>query len=199
MKFRLATFNVENLDDDPDARPPLAERIAALRPLLERLAADILCLQEVNAHGPHGRPRSLAALDRLLAGTAYAGYARAVTLNEAGDNLRDLHNLVILSRFPILRHRQVQHELVPPPACAALARKSALSGASWVAAWTRTTSSAGSAEPGASSSRKPTPKISTACTTVANSSVSDRRSPDSIGAGLTGASPPAGRTAGRRC
>ena len=116
MKFRLATFNVENLDDDPAARPPLADRIAALRPQLERLAADILCLQEVNAQGAHGRPRSLAALDRLLAGTSYAGYARAVTLNETGDNLRDLHNLVILSRFPIRRHRQVQHELVPPPA-----------------------------------------------------------------------------------
>ena len=65
--LRIATFNLENLDVRPGQTRPLPERVSALRPQLIRLAADILCLQEVNAQtcGPH-RPRRLAALDRLL-------------------------------------------------------------------------------------------------------------------------------------
>ena len=55
--MRLATFNLENLDDAPDGAPPLAERLRILRPQLERLAADVLCLQEVNAQrdGPKAK------------------------------------------------------------------------------------------------------------------------------------------------
>ncbi|MBM3491050.1 MAG: endonuclease [Alphaproteobacteria bacterium] len=114
MRFSLATFNVENLDSTPDS----GERDAALRPLLEQLDADVLCLQEVNAQGRHAgqESRRLAALDRLLAGSRFAGYARIVTLNDAGTDLRDVHNLVILSRFPVLRHEQIRHRHVPPPA-----------------------------------------------------------------------------------
>jgi len=40
--LRVATFNVENLDDKPDLRPTLAARIAVLRPQLVRLRADVL-------------------------------------------------------------------------------------------------------------------------------------------------------------
>ena len=60
MRLRLATFNLESLDDRPDLVPTLAERIAILRPQLLRLDADILCLQEVNgqATGKHA-PRRL--------------------------------------------------------------------------------------------------------------------------------------------
>ncbi len=64
--LRVATFNLENLGNE--AAPPLAVRIAALSPILRRLDADILCLQEVNGQKPDKRaPRRLDALDALLA------------------------------------------------------------------------------------------------------------------------------------
>lgn len=112
VAFRLATFNVENLSASPAQEPALASRIAVLRPELEKLDADILCLQEVNAD-EHRAQRKLDALEQLLAGTRYAAYHRAVTASDSGKSMRDVHNLVILSRFPILEHRQVAHALVP--------------------------------------------------------------------------------------
>jgi endonuclease/exonuclease/phosphatase family metal-dependent hydrolase len=112
--LRLATFNLENLDDGPEVAPPLAARIAALRPLLQRLDADVLCLQEVNAQEPDKhQARQFAALDALLADTAYAGFHRAASAGLHGP--ADVHNLVILSRWPILAQRQIRHDLVPPP------------------------------------------------------------------------------------
>lgn len=45
---RIATFNLENLDDKPGQKPTLDERIALMRPQLMRINADILCLQEVH-------------------------------------------------------------------------------------------------------------------------------------------------------
>ena len=113
--LRIATFNLENLDVRPDQARPFAERVAVLRPQLVRLAADVLCLQEVNAQlrGAH-RPRRLTALDRLLVDTPYAGYHRATTALTGGEGPADRHNLVVLSRFPILASRQVHNELVPP-------------------------------------------------------------------------------------
>lgn len=113
--LRIATFNIENLDDREGMLPPLADRIPVLRPQLERLRADILCLQEVNGQ-PHDKhaERGLAALDRVLEGTAYAGFERAVTASPSGGAM-DVHNLVILSRFPIVERRQVRHEIVPAP------------------------------------------------------------------------------------
>lgn len=116
--FRIATFNLESLDDRPGLEPGLEARIAVLRPQLQRLAADVLCLQEVNGQeagrGPDGAPRRrLSALDALLAGTAYEGYERAATAGEHGPY--DRHNLVILSRFPIAERAQVRNQAVPPP------------------------------------------------------------------------------------
>jgi exonuclease III len=70
--LRIATFNLENLDDKPGEEPALDKRIALMRPQLLRLNADILCLQEVNGQEQPGQPRRLLALDRLLAGTGYA-------------------------------------------------------------------------------------------------------------------------------
>lgn len=112
LAFRLATFNLENLDDRPN--PPLERRIEILRPQLVRLRADVLCLQEVNGQ-PSGRhaPRTLAALDRLLDGTGYAAYGRAHTAGAHGPF--DVHNLVTLSRFPIRTDAQVRHTLVHAP------------------------------------------------------------------------------------
>ncbi len=42
QRLRIATFNLESLDDRPDVDPPLEARIAALRPQLLRLVADRL-------------------------------------------------------------------------------------------------------------------------------------------------------------
>lgn len=110
--FRIATFNLESLDD---SGPDLAARIAVLRPQLLRLEADILCLQEVNRQETPGGPRGLHALDRLLAGTPYADFARSHTTGRDGVAPLDVHNLVTLSRYPILRSTQLHHQLVAPP------------------------------------------------------------------------------------
>jgi endonuclease/exonuclease/phosphatase family metal-dependent hydrolase len=98
--IRIATFNLENLDDGPGITPPLADRIRVMRPQLLRVNADILCLQEVNSQGTAGA-RTLAALDSLLTGTPYAGFHRATTTTTGGQ-LFDVRNLVILSRFSIV-------------------------------------------------------------------------------------------------
>ena len=114
--MRIATFNLENLDDGPDVSPPLAARLPVLAPMLERLDADILCLQEVNGQRPEGaRERSLVALDRLLAAAGMTGYHRAVSGKRDGTGLNDHHNLVTLSRHPILSSRQLWHDLVEEP------------------------------------------------------------------------------------
>lgn len=116
--MRIATFNLENLDDRVGQDPPLSERIAVLRPQLMRLSADVLCLQEVNGQHPEGGgPRCLLALDRLLEDTAYAGFARVSTKGSSGDGgTADVHNLVILSRWPIVAQEQLQQDLVAAPA-----------------------------------------------------------------------------------
>lgn len=117
-RLRIATFNLENLDDSPDADPPLDTRVTVLRPQLERLDADILCLQEVNGQRPAGGgPRELRALDRLVDGTPYAGFHRIASSNPAGAQrgVADKHNLVILSRHPLSDWREIRHDLVAAP------------------------------------------------------------------------------------
>ncbi|MCA1908005.1 MAG: endonuclease/exonuclease/phosphatase family protein [Magnetospirillum sp.] len=117
-RWRLGTFNLENLDDRGGEDRAFEDRVAVLRPQLRRLRADVLCLQEVNAHTIDGKrgPRTPVGLDRLLEGTDYARYHRLISTNRGGSRPSDHHNLVILSRFPILSHGQVWHHLVPPPA-----------------------------------------------------------------------------------
>ena len=114
--MRIATFNLESLDDPADDPALLGRRIAVLRPQIQRLHADVLCLQEVNAQpsGHHG-PRRLAALDRLLEDTPFAGFHRASREREPGGGPADVHNLVTLSRYPIVARRQVRHDLVSAP------------------------------------------------------------------------------------
>lgn len=118
--MRLATFNLESLDLEPraggKAQVDFATRAAVLRPALERMDADILCLQEVNGQHVAGeRERRLVALDKLIAGTRYQAYERAVTSAPGGHGIADVHNLVTLSRFPIANIREVMHDLVAPP------------------------------------------------------------------------------------
>lgn len=107
--MRLATFNLENLDK------PLAGRAAVLRPALERLEADVLCLQEVNGQHVAGQPnRKLLALDALLEGSEYATFHRAWTTAAERADPADVHNLVTLSRYPIIQQAQILHDLLPP-------------------------------------------------------------------------------------
>lgn len=114
-RLRIATFNLESLDDGPGIVPPLSERVAALQPVLRRLEADILCLQEVNAQEVAGsKTRQLEALDAVLAGTPYDRFHRVTTQTSHG-RLANVHNLVILSRWPIVEHRHLHHDLVSPP------------------------------------------------------------------------------------
>ena len=113
--MRLATFNIESLDLAPETEVPLEARAAVLRPALERIAADILCLQEVNGQHVAGAPeRRLVALDMLLQGTRYEAYQRAATSGPTGRGVASVHNLVTLSRYPIRQQREVRHQHVPP-------------------------------------------------------------------------------------
>lgn len=113
--FRLATFNLENLGLNSQS-VPLEERIRILRPMIERLDADILCLQEVNAEesSKHG-PRRPLALERLIENTTYAKFNPIYSLNRPGVRLSDRHNLAVLTRFPVLEWRQLWHHLMPGP------------------------------------------------------------------------------------
>jgi endonuclease/exonuclease/phosphatase family metal-dependent hydrolase len=113
--MRIATFNLENLDLRAGETVLFDRRAAVLRRLLDRMAADIVCLQEVNAQRAHHHDlRQLAALERLLAGGRYARYDRAQTFRPGTSGFMDVHNLVILSRFPILESRQIHHDLLAP-------------------------------------------------------------------------------------
>src|SRR5262245_40556849 len=115
-RLRIATFNVENLDDKPGELPSLDTRIAVLRPQLLRLQADILCLQEIHGQETAGQPRQLLALRKLLENTPYSTYHVASTMTADGKQVYDERNLVILSRFEIIAAEQYQHQFVPAPA-----------------------------------------------------------------------------------
>ena len=114
--LRIATFNVENLGMPSGHGATLAERIQLLRPQLLRLRADILCLQEVDSQRrTKGSERRLKAMRELLAETPYEGFHQVETRSRSRGDVRDKHNLVILSRFAFAEHRQIYHDLVAPP------------------------------------------------------------------------------------
>ena len=115
-RLRIATFNVENLDDKPGDLPSLDTRIAVLRPQLLRLQADILCLQEIHGQETPGQPRQLLALRKLLEGTPYSNYQVVSTMTADGQQVYDVRNLVVLSRFEIIGAEQYKHQFVPRPA-----------------------------------------------------------------------------------
>ena len=56
-KMRIAIFNLESLDLSPKARVPLELRAKILRPALQRLQADVLCLQGGQWPAPTGARR----------------------------------------------------------------------------------------------------------------------------------------------
>ena len=116
--MRIATFNIENLDNQgDDNNPTLGSRAPVLRALLSRMNADILCLQEVHGqelpgHTATNPNRNLSALDSVIDGTRYAAYPRAHTVTS--DNVPyNLRNLVVLSRFPILTTQQYRNHHIP--------------------------------------------------------------------------------------
>lgn len=115
--MRIATFNVENLDDTTDSsNPSLAVRAPILRTTLDRLRADILCLQEVHGqelpdHSAGHPSRNLAALDFVLDTTPYAAFERAHTVT-SDDVPYDKRNLVVLSRFPISAVHQYRNDYI---------------------------------------------------------------------------------------
>ena len=111
---RIATFNLENLDDKPNMRPSLFARMGVLRPQLLRLRADVLCLQEVNGQEFPGEPRQLDALRQLLEDTMYENYHYTHTITSKNEAF-DVRNLVIASRFPIRSIEQVKHRFTPKP------------------------------------------------------------------------------------
>ena len=115
--FRIATFNIENLDTAASKyNPSLAERAPSLRSMLNRLKADILCLQEVHGqelsqHTTQNPKRDLSALDFILDGSDYAMYYRANTLSS--DNVPyNKRNLVVLSRWPITASHQYNNDFI---------------------------------------------------------------------------------------
>jgi len=115
IKLRIATFNLENLDDKRGKKPTLTERVAVMRPQLIRVGADVLCLQEVNGQERRGQPRRLLALDKLLKKTPYKDYHRVSTMTVDGAQVYDERNLVVLSCFPVVEHGQYKHEFALAP------------------------------------------------------------------------------------
>lgn len=114
--LRVATFNVENLTDAPNADVPLAARVNVLRPQFIRMAADVVCLQEVDGRRDASGHRQLLALNTLLEPTEYRTFHQASTVDKKSGAPRDKHNLVVLSRWPIRRVAQISNDLVPAPA-----------------------------------------------------------------------------------
>jgi endonuclease/exonuclease/phosphatase family metal-dependent hydrolase len=112
-RIRIATWNLENLDDQSGGDSTLNQRISILRPQLLRLRADVLVLQEVNGQEQTGQPRQLLALQELLTNTPYAGFSIAST--KTSQNVPfDVRNLVVVSRFPILGVQQRKDATLAP-------------------------------------------------------------------------------------
>jgi len=115
-KMRIATFNLENLGSRFHDAEAFDDRLGILRPQLERLRADILCLQEINAlRSEPGGERQLIALERLIEGSPYQSFNCISTHHPNTMRPADRHNLAILSRWPIETSRQFHHTLVEPP------------------------------------------------------------------------------------
>jgi endonuclease/exonuclease/phosphatase family metal-dependent hydrolase len=114
--MRIATFNLENLGSRDDDADRMRQRLDVLRPQLQRMAADVLCLQEIDAARPEKHAaRRMVALDKLLEGTVYRDFHQATTVNPATGHPADRHNLAVLSRWPIDRAVQHIHSFVQPP------------------------------------------------------------------------------------
>ncbi|MEM9708395.1 MAG: endonuclease/exonuclease/phosphatase family protein [Pseudomonadota bacterium] len=120
--MRIATFNIENLDDGPvgSSGASFEERAVILRPMLERLRTDIICFQEVHGQNvPDGEtgPRTLRALSRLLQGTRYESFVLSSTTLKGKKDVERFRNLVVASSvdYAVEDVREIQNTLVNPP------------------------------------------------------------------------------------
>lgn len=114
--MRIATFNLENLGNRSEKPEEFRQRLDILRPQLQRMNADVLCLQEIDAARPDKHAaRRMVALDQLLQGTAYQDFHRAETVHPATGHPADRHNLAILSRWPVEHAAQYLNSFVLPP------------------------------------------------------------------------------------
>jgi len=115
--MKIATFNIENLDNKADERnPSLEQRKPILQEQFKRMDAEIICLQEVHGqelpnHTSSNPKRDLSALDYILKGTKYEGYQRAYTRTDEG-NPYDKRNLVILSTYDIVEFDQYRNSYI---------------------------------------------------------------------------------------
>lgn len=108
--MRIATFNLESLGQKGAS---FEDRAAVLRPQLDRLKADILCLQEVDAAKVRGGRRPVH-LERLIEGTRYAEHVLVVSSGPCGPGPADVHNLAVLTRLPVMEEQTIRHTLVEP-------------------------------------------------------------------------------------
>jgi endonuclease/exonuclease/phosphatase family metal-dependent hydrolase len=113
--MRFATFNLESLDLSPGGEAAFGRRAAVLAPQLDRLHADVLCLQEVNGqHVPGQAARRLVALEQLLSETSYRDFHVFAAGTGTEKPIADVHNLAIVSRWPARHSEALRHRLVPP-------------------------------------------------------------------------------------
>jgi endonuclease/exonuclease/phosphatase family metal-dependent hydrolase len=112
--MRVATFNLDSFGTFDGHGASFDERAAVLRPQLDRLKADILCLQEVDAPKIAGRRRPVD-LERLLADTSYAEHRLLTSTGPAGTGPADVHNLAVVTRLPVVDVHDVRLALVEPP------------------------------------------------------------------------------------
>ena len=111
--MRIATFNLESFGGPHRNTASFKERAAVLRPQLDRLKADILCFQEIDAPKIGGIRRA-AELKRLLEGTSYSEYFLLVSPGQSGLGLADVHNLAVTTRFPVIEEHIIRHNFVEP-------------------------------------------------------------------------------------
>lgn len=118
MVFRIATWNLENLDEDKldqngEPRSPLFEdRAEIIVPSLNRLKADVICFQEINGQERQGQPRSLISLQTLLDRSRYHNYKLVSTTLVGKTDVYDERNLVIAYRpeLTLIETRQIKHD-----------------------------------------------------------------------------------------
>lgn len=117
--FRLATYNLENLDEDksPESAPSFAERATVIRPALERLRADVICFQEVNGQERPNEDRDILALKELLSTTRYANHQLITTKTESTDEAYDERNLVtaLPQDWTVLETQQINQDRMEAP------------------------------------------------------------------------------------
>lgn len=121
--FRIATFNLENLEEDlppPPGEEPkgpsFAARAAVLRPALDRMRADVVCFQEVHGQERPNAQRDILALRALLVGTRMENFTLVSTMTTEGQ-VYDQRNLVVALRpgLTVDEVRQINGDVTPNP------------------------------------------------------------------------------------